>query len=469
MTVIARGSSDSRAFGGETILRSSLLNDPGVGKTIRDIYEDIDRAFRNMEARTEHPNILWADISGSALTSAGGLLVLKGENFLQGQVFESYAHGSGNAAVTFTAMKPGYFGHSVEIQDTGSVSVAYNSTTKKLTVTIDAGVTTATALATAINAAGSAAKGIIRAVAGGSGAGTPAALAATNFTTGKVRAGYGAGFTCYVSGVEALPYHETGGTPTAPITDTQIRVTVPDLTLETDARGSEDLLLVVAEIDGTRTQEILVRPNSARADEPEVQWMDLTGGNLAAAGGDITLKGAGLLQGQTFDTYTHGASTSQLDFHALKPGNSELTIALVDDGGADVVTKTGNAISVSYDGPGNGDTSTADSIATAINANGADTDGYLRAVSGGAGSVAALAATDLAGGVGSGFTCYVGGQEALPQNETGTSPTAKVSDTQALVTVPDLTASGLAATDIVTIWVVSDGQKSRVNISDLLA
>jgi len=189
----------------------------------------------------------------------------------------------------------------------------------------------------------------------------------------------------------------------------------------------------------------------------KVDWIN--GASITAAGGDIELQGRDLLAGQTFDELDVD-STHGLIFTALKPGDSELTVELVS-GGATAVAKVGNAITITF----NAGTDDDDAIATAVNANAAATDGFLRAASSGsinaAGivSAGAFGPSPLIGGVGAGFVCRVSGVECLPANTTGTAGAAAITDTQADVTVPNLTAESpaRAAGEFVGINIESDG------------
>lgn len=186
-------------------------------------------------------------------------------------------------------------------------------------------------------------------------------------------------------------------------------------------------------------------------DYPELDYIDGTG--PAAAGGDMVLVGRNLLAGQTFDELTLWATTSAVVITALAPGDSGFTIEITDGAtaGSEVVTKSGNAFTIQIQAG----VSTADQIATAINADGADSDGYLRAASGGADtSNAVAAAADMTGGVGAGWECLVGGFTALPANTTGTAGAAAITDTQATVTVPAL--SPIVATDLAKVYVTAD-------------
>lgn len=193
---------------------------------------------------------------------------------------------------------------------------------------------------------------------------------------------------------------------------------------------------------------------------PLLDQLDIVGGAaVAAAGGDIALVGRNLLQGQTFDTLTLWATTSSVAITCLTPGDSGYTISVTDGAtaGAEVVSVVGGTawniqIEVGV--------STANQIATAINADAALSNGYLWAVSGGAGTTNAVqAATDMAGGAGSfaSNAVYVGGLLALPANTTGATGVAAWTDTTLAVT----TQAVGAATDVVQITVTSNNNKAR--------
>lgn len=187
---------------------------------------------------------------------------------------------------------------------------------------------------------------------------------------------------------------------------------------------------------------------------PFLDFVD--GAGPAAAGGDMVLVGRNLLQDQTFDSLALWAGTSLVTITCLKPGNSEYTITVVGGGtaGSEAVTKSGNNFEIEIEVG----VSTANQIATAINADGADSDGYLRAASGGAGTTNAVQAeTAMTGGVGdfAGNTVYAAGKECLPANTTGTAGAAAWTNTGVTVTVPALAPA--VATDKASIILTSDG------------
>lgn len=458
MAIKARGPNDSRSFGDKRAWAFSATLGQGYGKELRDLREDVDEGFRRYEGRSDHPRVDWIDTSVGTTGLTGGTMVLRGANFLQGQSFEAYTHGTGNAALVFTALKPGKFGYKVELTDTGALTVAYSGTT--LSITINAGVSTANAIATAVNAAGSACRGIIRCVAGGTGAGFPAALALANFATGNAAAGYGDGFTATVSGVEAMPYHAAGTTPAAAITDTQIILEVPNLTTAAPPRSAVDPLTISVKSDGIYSNDHVFAINDARLIPPDLYGFDNSVNTYAAPGGDITFDGIGLLQGQTFDTLTHGAGASELVFTAVNPGATGISVEILDTAPPNVTVAFGaSTVTIEY----NSGVHTANDIATAMNVAGSATKYLVRCVSGGAGAVVALAATAMAGGSGSGFLFYFGGELVPVAHAAGTTPAAAVSDTAVTVTVPPpaLLATPRTPEDAVTCWCASDGNRSN--------
>lgn len=198
--------------------------------------------------------------------------------------------------------------------------------------------------------------------------------------------------------------------------------------------------------------------SEARAGFPELDFID--GGAVSAGGADAVLVGRNLLQGQTFDALTLWAGTSEVIITALAPGDSGFTVEITDGAtaGAEVVTKTGKAFVIQIQAG----VSTANQIATAINADGADSDGYLRAASGGAGTANAVAAAAaMTGGDGDwdGNKVYCGGKECLPANTPGTAGAAAWTDTGVTVTVPAL--SPVVVGDIVQLTLSSDGTRAH--------
>ena len=191
---------------------------------------------------------------------------------------------------------------------------------------------------------------------------------------------------------------------------------------------------------------------------PEADFVD--GTMPAAAGGDFTVVGRNLLQAQTFDTLQLIEGAADLTLDVLKPGDSGITVEMTVGLAGLVVTynPTTKVLVIELAAA----TSTDDAIATAINANAADTDGHVRATSAAGGSFTALQAVqDMAGGVGDYADNKVmcAGKECLPANTAATTTTAKWSDTGVTVTAPALTPA--AASDAAQVAVISYGRKSN--------
>ena len=212
---------------------------------------------------------------------------------------------------------------------------------------------------------------------------------------------------------------------------------------------------VAGEVDDLRKDvEDGFLTTEARTGFPELDWIDGTG--PSASGGTVILKGRNLLQGQTFDSITFGTGTSELVFTAMRPGDSGYKILLQDTGSL-TVGFSGDTLTVTYDGG----TSTADAIATAVNAE-ATNVGVIRCVSGGTGTTI-VASTDqtngdaMTGGTGDhpGNNLEVAGAACAPLHATGTSPAATWADGEISITVPSLT--GRAAADVVALRVQSNG------------
>lgn len=185
-------------------------------------------------------------------------------------------------------------------------------------------------------------------------------------------------------------------------------------------------------------------------DYPELDWIDITTGAPAAAGGDVMLKGRNLLQGQTFASLTIGT----LDFIACIPGvaGNDYTVTIVDTGGGGLtVTLTGTDLVIDQ----GGSASTEDQIATAMNNALADTYQVIRGDSGGGAAPTATAIQNLSGGAGGGWSCTAAGLDAPIKHDVGAATSnANLSETEAILTVPALT--GTAAGDFAAFSVTSD-------------
>lgn len=240
----------SKSFGSEKAVKPHLLQQTGgLAAEILDLRRDVEDAFVVSDAKAGFPEILWVD--GGAPSAAGGSMVIKGLNLLQGQTFDSYSWTQSAVALTLAAVKPGDSGLAFEvIAGSGALSVSYAD--KVLTITLASGGSTANAVATAINALAGA-KGIIRANVTGAGTFT-AAVAETPLAGGV---GDWDNNTITVSGVEAKPAHATGTATVANWSDTVITVTVPDLTAETDARAAGDLVAIQVKSNNIRSNTVV--------------------------------------------------------------------------------------------------------------------------------------------------------------------------------------------------------------------
>ena len=176
------------------------------------------------------------------------------------------------------------------------------------------------------------------------------------------------------------------------------------------------------------------------------------------AGGDIVLGGRNLLQGQAFDGLTRSqVGGASIALAPLKPGASGITVQIVAGAGAlGIAYDSGTrALIITLAAGG----STDDAIATAINANGAQTDGHVRCASGSGGAFTlAQASAPMTGGAGNyaGNQVLVGGIEALPANTPGTAGAAAWATTSI-----KCTTAASSISDAVQIVVQSNGLRSR--------
>ena len=193
--------------------------------------------------------------------------------------------------------------------------------------------------------------------------------------------------------------------------------------------------------------------SEARAGFPHLDWLDVTTGAPTAAGGDLKLLGRNLLQGQTFDTLTTGLTTAGFVVTCLKPGNSGISVVVVQGAGALSAVRAANVLTITLAAAG----STATQVVAAING-AASCIGVLFAavLSVGGGTVLVAASNTLKGGVGlyAGNKVWVSGVEALPKHAA-----SQWTDDYVIVTVPALTglSPARAAGDLVNMMISSDG------------
>lgn len=192
-----------------------------------------------------------------------------------------------------------------------------------------------------------------------------------------------------------------------------------------------------------------------RSDFPELDAV--SGNGPAAVGGDMVLVGRELLQGQTFDKVNVVEGSADLLLEMLKPGNSGCTVEVEVGAGALGIVLVPRKLTITLAAAG----STVAAVATAINADGADTDGFIRANEDVAGNLtAAVAEQNFTGGVGDydGNVVRAAGSECPPANQAGATSSAKWTATQLTVTVPAL--APLVATDKAQITLSSDGTRA---------
>jgi hypothetical protein len=205
------------------------------------------------------------------------------------------------------------------------------------------------------------------------------------------------------------------------------------------------------------------------SDHPEITGIRPAAGSALKADGseNVTILGTNLIQGQTFASYTLGAS---LEIIAEVPGaeGNGYSVEVVDSGGGGLaVTFAADKLSIDLGGA----TPTEDQIATAVNTAGTWT-GILRANSGGGAAFGTVGERSLIGGGStSGVTVMVGGVDCPPAGATGAgaTSTASFSETALIVNPSALTGAtpALAANDMAAARVESNGKFSQ-SISILL-
>jgi hypothetical protein len=217
---------------------AKLLADPDAQEYLKDEIADLETTYNGialdagqienlavtlaqLSRASDHPELTRLDVvTGAALLAAGSDLKLVGTDLLQGQTFDGLTIGAGIDQLDFELMKPGESGHSLELLNTGSLSVAFAA--GKWSIGYNFGTDTADQIANFVNAHATS-KGVLRCVSGGVGTATPAtpetplAGGDGNYAANKV----------FVAGTEVLPLHAASATPAATWGDTLIEVTVP--------------------------------------------------------------------------------------------------------------------------------------------------------------------------------------------------------------------------------------------------
>lgn len=278
----------SKSFGAQHAKLSHLIDGKGgIPGEVGDLRQDTEAGFKNLEGQVGFPMLDWLD--GAEPAASGAAVVLRGRNLLQGQTFDTLTLASGTARLVITAMKPGDSGLKVVVNAAaGGASVTFAGST--LTIQPAAGGSTASAIATLINADNAQCKGILWA--------TVVVGDATPFTLAVASTPLAGGVGSYTgnkvtfSGVEALPKNTTGATGAAAWEDDVLTVASPDLTAATPARATGDKVAATVQVNGTLTAPITVQ----------------LGGGTAGATGATGVTGATGPQGVTGATGPSGST-----------------------------------------------------------------------------------------------------------------------------------------------------------------
>jgi len=186
--------------------------------------------------------------------------------------------------------------------------------------------------------------------------------------------------------------------------------------------------------------------------------VEVPGGNILSIGGtpvSAACVGVNLLQGKAKATLTLGTGTSELVVNACRPGTpgNAITLALLT-GGAESISVVGDDIEVTI----NTGTSTPASVVALLDGDAAAAR-LVKSVSAGVGVIAIAAATNLAGGTGSGFVVTVGNVEQEVNGEI----------TDVLMPLEVATGTGMVIGDAMELLVVSDGVAAPVMTVDVVA
>jgi len=209
--------------------KEHLLRGHGVSREVSIGRDNLDA----LGADTNYPVV--TSVVDGASVSLGGLPAahaVKGTNLLQGKTFAQYVFGTGNAAVTVKANRPGTAGNALAAKIVQGATLAAVESAGVLTITLATAGNTATEVAAAINASATA-KLKFFAVAGGTGAGTVLIASQANLA-----GGLGEGLSIKVMGIE----QQIVGFPT----ETSIPMVVSDLT----GAGAADVAQLTVTSDG---------------------------------------------------------------------------------------------------------------------------------------------------------------------------------------------------------------------------
>ena len=445
----------SKAFGTQAAKKPHLVRDGkgGLAGEIGDLRSDIETAFRSQETRTGYPTI--TSLPQIPKSASAQDFVITGAGFNQSQTKDSLAVTSGTGIITFTALFPGDSGMSITILTAagGAEVIAYNAITKVISITPRIGATAANVVAS-VNADTTVNK-LVTCVVTAAGAGFSTAVANAVMTGGTGQTA--GGWAISVNGVAQYP---KAGQATDMWADSSITISLSAADLVAMTYGSTVLVTVTANgITEYATTTVGAAAEMAITFAGDGVPKDST------TPGSMELEGTNLLQGTTFDALTLWATTSAVTITSLLPGDTSYTIEITDGAvaGFEVVTKTSNVFVVQIEAG----VSSANQIAAAINANGEDSDGYLRATSGGAGTTNAIAAAaPMTGGVGTIGAITIGGQAILPANTTGATGAAAWTDTAvtAKVTTTALLAVVVDVGNMIDVKVTANGVSDSVTV-----
>jgi hypothetical protein len=232
--------SGSRAFSNAGPSIPHILRGHAFGAEITDMRVDLEAAFARLEGRDGYP-VVTGVVAGSAMSAGtpGGAHAVKGTLLLQGQAFAQYAFGTGNAAVTVKANRPGEPGNALAVkivQGVGAMTAV--EAAGVLTVTLAAVGSTATDVAAVINASVTA-KLDFYAVAGGTGGGTVLIASQVNLA-----GGVGEGLSVKVWGIE----QQIVGFPT--------ETSIPMVGVALAGAGATDIAELVVTSDGVTADPV---------------------------------------------------------------------------------------------------------------------------------------------------------------------------------------------------------------------